>query len=63
MSVQVPSGVVDIAVADEAEAIRAARKYLVLFPGIRLTASSVPISASCARSSRKTGCAFTTSGR
>src|SRR5208282_1556417 len=33
MSVQVPSGVVDIAVADEAEATRAARKYLSYFQG------------------------------
>jgi len=33
MSVQVPSGVVDIAVADEAEAVRAARKYLSYFQG------------------------------
>ena len=33
MSVQVPSGVVDIAVADEAEAVRVARKYLSYFQG------------------------------
>ena len=33
MSVQVPSGVVDVAVADEAEAVRAARKYLAYFQG------------------------------
>ena len=33
ISVQVPSGVVDIAVADEAEATRAARQYLAYFQG------------------------------
>src|SRR5260370_15600270 len=33
MDVQVPNGVVDIAVADEAEAVRAARKYLSYFQG------------------------------
>jgi acetyl/propionyl-CoA carboxylase alpha subunit/acetyl-CoA carboxylase carboxyltransferase component len=33
MSVQVPSGVVDIAVADEREAVQAARKYLAYFQG------------------------------
>jgi acetyl/propionyl-CoA carboxylase alpha subunit/acetyl-CoA carboxylase carboxyltransferase component len=33
MSVQVPSGVVDIAVADEPEAVQAARKYLAYFQG------------------------------
>ena len=33
MDVQVRSGVVDIAVADEAEAVRAARKYLSYFQG------------------------------
>jgi acetyl/propionyl-CoA carboxylase alpha subunit len=33
MSVQVPNGVVDIAVADEAAAVRAARQYLSYFQG------------------------------
>jgi acetyl/propionyl-CoA carboxylase alpha subunit/acetyl-CoA carboxylase carboxyltransferase component len=33
MRVQVPNGVVDIAVADEAEAVRAAKKYLSYFQG------------------------------
>jgi acetyl/propionyl-CoA carboxylase alpha subunit/acetyl-CoA carboxylase carboxyltransferase component len=33
MAVQVPSGVVDCAVADEAEAVRVARKYLAYFQG------------------------------
>ena len=33
MAVQVPNGVVDIAVADEAEAVAAAKQYLVYFPG------------------------------
>ena len=35
MSVQVPNGVVDIAVADEREAVRVARKYLAYFQGRR----------------------------
>jgi len=35
MSVQVPNGVVDIAVADEAEAVAAAKKYLSYFQGVR----------------------------
>src|SRR5262249_27239322 len=33
MSVQVPNGVVDIAVADEAEAVEAAKRYLSYFQG------------------------------
>ena len=33
MSVQVPNGVVDLAVADEVEAVRAARQYLSYFQG------------------------------
>lgn len=33
MSVQVPNGVVDIAVADEAEAVRVAKQYLAYFQG------------------------------
>ena len=33
MTVQVPNGVVDIAVADEAEAVRVAKKYLSYFQG------------------------------
>ncbi len=33
MSVQVPNGVVDIAVADESEAVRVARRYLSYFQG------------------------------
>ena len=33
MSVQVPSGVVDLAVADEAEAVAAAKRYLSFFQG------------------------------
>ncbi|MFI8189417.1 carboxyl transferase domain-containing protein [Streptomyces sp. NPDC085946] len=35
LSVQVPNGVVDLAVADEAEAVRAARRYLSYFTGAR----------------------------
>jgi acetyl/propionyl-CoA carboxylase alpha subunit/acetyl-CoA carboxylase carboxyltransferase component len=33
MNVQVPNGVVDVAVADEAEAVRVARQYLAYFQG------------------------------
>ena len=33
LSVQVPNGVVDVAVADEAEAVRVARRYLAYFQG------------------------------
>ena len=33
MDVQVPNGVVDVAVADEAEAVSAARRYLSYFQG------------------------------
>ncbi|GGL86637.1 pyruvate carboxylase [Streptomyces fumigatiscleroticus] len=35
LSVQVPNGVVDLAVADEAEAVRVARRYLSYFRGVR----------------------------
>ncbi|NUS29225.1 MAG: ATP-grasp domain-containing protein [Streptomyces sp.] len=35
LSVQVPNGVVDIAVADEAEAVRVARQYLTYFQGVQ----------------------------
>ncbi|MGW2517294.1 carboxyl transferase domain-containing protein [Streptomyces sp. NPDC001617] len=35
LSVQVPNGVVDVAVADEAEAVRVARRYLAYFQGVR----------------------------
>ncbi|WP_260845131.1 carboxyl transferase domain-containing protein [Streptomyces sp. SLBN-31] len=35
LSVQVPNGVVDVAVADEAEAVRVARRYLSYFQGAR----------------------------
>jgi acetyl/propionyl-CoA carboxylase alpha subunit len=34
MEVQVPNGVVDLAVADEAEAVRVARRYLTYFQGV-----------------------------
>src|SRR6185295_9203569 len=33
MSVQVPNGVVDVAVADEAEGVRVAKQYLSYFQG------------------------------
>ncbi|NUP41183.1 MAG: carbamoyl-phosphate synthase large subunit, partial [Streptomyces sp.] len=37
LSVQVPNGVVDVAVADEAEAVRVARRYLSYFQGTQST--------------------------
>jgi acetyl-CoA carboxylase carboxyltransferase component len=57
MSIQVPNGVVDIAVEDEAEAVAVARKYLSYFQG--------PVkdwrrtSDGCGRSSLRTACAST----
>jgi acetyl-CoA carboxylase carboxyltransferase component len=51
MDVQVPNGTVDIAVADEAEAVAAAKQYLSYFQGT----GGAP--------SRRTVCAFTTSAR
>ena len=61
MSVQVPNGVVDIAVADEAEAVAVAKQYLSYFQGpvdrlgVRRPAPAAP------RRSPRTGCASTTS--
>ena len=60
MSVQVPNGVVDIAVADEAEAVAVAKQYLAYFQGAGRRAGSAPTSACCAPRSRRTGCASTT---
>ena len=46
MAVQVPNGVVDIAVADEAEAVAVAKQYLSYFQG-RTTTGSAPTSGCC----------------
>jgi acetyl-CoA carboxylase beta subunit len=65
MSVQVPNGVVDLLVEDEAAAVAAARRYLSYFGGsgqARRTLRTV-ISAYCATSSRRTGCAAMMCGR
>ena len=56
MSVQVPNGVVDIAVADEIEAIEVAKKYLSYFQG-PLGNGMRRTRRSCATSSRRTACA------
>ena len=63
MSVQVPNGVVDVAVADEAEAVAVAKQYLSYFQGaagrlgVRRPAAAAP------RRSPRTGCASTTCAR
>ena len=63
MRVQVPNGVVDIAVADEAEAVRVAKQYLSYFQGpIARVGLRRPAPAARA-SSRRTGCASTTCAR
>ena len=62
MSVQVPNGVVDIAVEDEAEAVAVAKKYLSYFQG-PLPDWRAPTSGCCAAPSRRTGCASTTCAR
>ena len=65
MSVQVPNGVVDLLVPDEAAAVAAARRYLSYFGGStrRWRMPRTATSACCATCSRRTGCAATTSGR
>ena len=45
MDVQVPNGVVDIAVADEAEAVAVAKQYLSYFQGPRRRLGAAPTSA------------------
>ena len=45
IDVQVPNGVVDIAVADEAEAVRVAKQVPLLFPGPARASGSAPTSA------------------
>ncbi|WP_307825968.1 biotin carboxylase N-terminal domain-containing protein [Streptomyces sp. MBT33] len=62
LSVQVPNGVVDVAVADEAEAVRVARRYLSYFQGARRVGRR-RTSGCCATSCRRTGGGRTTCGR
>ena len=57
------NGVVDIAVADEAEAVRVAKQISLLLPGRRSASGTAPTSACCATRSRRTGCASTTCAR
>ena len=52
MDIQVPNGVVDIAVQDEVEAVAAAQQYLSYFQG-GSTTGSAPIRDSCAGSCRE----------
>ena len=63
MRVQVPNGVVDVAVADEAEAVRVAKQYLVVLPGRDRPSGNVPISGCCAASFPRIGCACTRCAR
>ena len=61
MDVQVPNGVVDVAVADEAAAVAVAQQYLVLLPGIRRRRGPRPDPDGGPRAwSRRTGCRCTT---
>jgi len=62
MSVQVPNGVVDLLVPDDAAAVAAARRYLSYCAG-RTPNGSAPTSGCCASSCRRTGCAATPSAR
>ena len=59
-SVQAPNGVVDVLVADEAEAVRGREAVPVVLPGPARRAGRAPTSAGCAGSSPRTGCAPTT---
>ena len=61
LDVQVANGVVDVVAEDEADAVRLARRYLVLLPGARPTGGRAPTSACCARPSPRSGCGSTTS--
>ena len=63
MSVQAPNGVVDVAVADEAEAVRVGRAVPLLLPGPARATGPAPTSGCCAARSRRTGCASTTCAR
>ena len=58
MSFQVPNGVVDILVENEAEVVRVANIYPT--SKVRLVLGKLPISGSCVILFRRIGCAFTT---
>ncbi len=60
LAVQVANGVVDIAVADEAEAVQIAKRYLGYFQG-RLNTWDAPDQRLLRRIVRRIGCACTTS--
>ncbi len=62
VEVQEPNGVIDILVDDEAAAVATTKQYLSYFQG-RSATGPAPTSAICAGSSRRTGCACTTSAR
>ena len=60
MSVQVPTGVVDVAVEDEAEAVASGQALPVLLPGPDRRSGRRRTSAGSARRSRRTACGSTT---
>lgn len=60
--VQGPNGVIDVLVANEAEAVAVARRYLGYFQA-RWPTGVAPTSASCATWCRRTACVPTTSAR
>ena len=47
VDVQVANGVIDVLVADEAEAVRVAKQYLVVLPRPTSTSGSASTSARC----------------
>ena len=59
MTVQVPNGVVDVLVEDEAEAVKVAKHTCPTSRAASRTGAA-PTSASCGTSCRKTACAATT---
>ena len=61
LEVQVPSGVIDVLVEDEAECVAAAKKYLGYFQG-RMPTGPAPTSVCCVTPCRRTACAPTISG-
>ena len=48
VEVQEPNGVIDILAEDEADAVRIAKQYLVLFPGAACRTGPAPTSGCCA---------------
>ena len=63
MAVQVPNGVVDLAVADEAEAVAGGQAVPLLLPGPDRRVGVRRPAAAARASSPRTGCGSTTSGR